>query len=528
MDLARSSQSEGTILPQSQKIWAFGRRLSLIFWIAFACTASAQAQVTSLTMTSDPGDFVGLGQFYFFTPADGTFSAQQNFDQGVSLNFSGTSSGQFWSLDFAAPNSQPLTVGAYPGATRFPFQAPNQPGLSVFGDGRGCNTLTGSFQVLQVTYGPGSSITAFDATFVQFCEGGTAALRGEIRFNASVIVNLTAPTQLTAFEMQNLNFAVTATDTLSQHVMLSSAGLPSGASFIDNGNNTGTFNWTPTASQGGTFLLTFTGVDTLGNVGGTFTQITVIPPPPPNDDFNNATLIPSIPFTTSEDATNATTAPDDPFCFGANQTVWFEFTPSTNIRLEANTFGSNYDTTLSAYTGPRGALTLIACNDDAAGTLQSRVRFDAVAGTTYHFMVSSFFPVPSAALVFNLLQGPPPFTFVPTVSQFGSVDPTTGTATINGSVTCSQPAFVTISGELKQVHAQTPISGFFFIFVPCNGPTPWSVTVQTVPALFHGRSVALFVGGKANVSASATAFDPDTGNFLEHDLSVNITLRGKN
>jgi hypothetical protein len=46
--------------------------------------------------------------------------------------------------------------------------------------------------------------------------------------------------------------------------------------------------------------------------------------------------------------------------------------------IEANTFGSDYDTTLSVYTGSRGALTQIACNDDA-DLLQSLVRFNATA-----------------------------------------------------------------------------------------------------------------------------------------------------
>jgi hypothetical protein len=316
-------------------------------------------------------------------------------------------------------------------------------------------------------------------------------------------------------------------DVQSRHVVLTATGLPVGANFVDNGNNTGTFNWTPTSSEAGTYLIAFQGDNLSGNTGGTFTQITVIVPPPPNDDFNNATIVPSIPFTKSEDVTNATTAPDDPFCFGANQTVWFAFTPSVNIRLEANTFGSAYDTTLSVYSGTRGALTQIACNDDSNNTLQSRVRFDAVAGTTYFFAVSSLFPVSPANLVFNLLQGPPPLSIAPSVTQFGSVDPTTGAATLSGFVSCSQPVFVTLSGQLKQTHAGTPISGFFSVFVPCTGTTPWSVTVQTVPTLFHGRSVALFTGGKAGVFASAFAFDPDAGEFIQRNLSVTITLRGK-
>lgn len=497
--------------------------LILVGSLIFA--TSAFGQVTSLTLNSDPGDFVGQGQFTFLTPADGSFSAQQNFDQGVSVSFFGQP-GIFWFLDFAAPNNQLLTVGTYTGAARFPFQSSSQPGLSVAGDGRGCNTLTGNFQVLEVSYGAGTTINSFDATFEQHCEGAVPALHGEIRFNAHPVVSLTAPSRLTAFVNQNTNFTVTAADIQSRHVVLTVSGLPPGASFVDNGNNTGTFNWTPTASQVGTYLLTFQGDNLSGNIGVTFTQITVILPPPPNDDFANATVIPSIPFTVTEDVTNATVAPDDPFCFGRSQTVWFAFTPGVNIRLEANTFGSNYDTTLSVYTGTRGALTQIACNDDSNNTLQSRVRFDAVAGTTYFFMVSSTFPVSPASLVFNLLQAPPPLSIAPSVTQFGSVDPTTGVATISGFVACSQPTFVTIFGELKQTRGDVPISGFFSVFVPCTETTPWSVTVQTVPALFHGRSAALFTAGKANVSATATAFDPDTGQIIQRDLSVTITLRG--
>jgi hypothetical protein len=274
--------------------------------------------------------------------------------------------------------------------------------------------------------------------------------------------------------------------------------------------------------------VTFTGSDALGNSGVTYTQIAVIPPPPPNDDFNNAIQISSIPYIISYDVTNATTAPDDPFCFGRNQTVWFSYTPSTNLRIEANTFGSNYDTTLSVYTGIRSGLTQNACNDDSNGTLQSRVRFDATVGTTYYFMVASLFPVNAGFLTFNLSQAPPPFSFVPTIEQFGSVTPSTGTATISGTVTCNQPAYVYISGELKEVHAGTPIDGNFFAAVACNGTTPWSVTVQTQSSLFHGRSALLYTGGKATVAGSAFAFDPESGDYLFRNFSMTITLRGAN
>jgi hypothetical protein len=234
-----------------------------------------------------------------------------------------------------------------------------------------------------------------------------------------------------------------------------------------------------------------------------------------------------MPFTTSQSVTTATVAPDDPFCFTRNQTVWFAFTPTQNLRLEANTFGSNYDTTLGVFTGTRGALTFVGCSDDSNGTTQSRVRFDAIAGTTYFFEVSSFFPVSPANLVFNLVPAPPPLSIAPSVTQFGAVDPSTGAATISGFVACTQPAFVTISGQLKQSHGGTPISGFFSAFVPCNGTTPWSANIQTTTTLFHGRSADLFTGGKADVPGSAFAFDFDNGIFVQRNFAVTITLRGK-
>src|ERR1700731_3955666 len=144
----------------------------------------AHAQVTSLTLNSDPGDYIGGGQFLFFTPADGSFNAYQNFDQGVSVSFNTPNYSHFWYLDFAAPNNQPLTVGTYTGATRFPFQASTVPGLAVYGDGRGCNNDDGSFTVSEVSYGPNNTVNSFDAIFEQHCEGFTPALRGEIRYNA--------------------------------------------------------------------------------------------------------------------------------------------------------------------------------------------------------------------------------------------------------------------------------------------------------------------------------------------------------
>jgi len=94
-------------------------------------------------------------------------------------------------------------------------------------------------------------------------------------------------------------------------------------------------------------------------------------------------------------------------------------------------------------------------------------------------------------------------------------------------VQCSQPAYVSIFGQLKQKRGRAAITGYWSAFVPCNGVTPWSATVQSQTQLFKGRSALLFAGGKAELGATANARDPDTGEYREVNLKSIITLRGK-
>jgi hypothetical protein len=110
--------------------------------------------------------------------------------------------------------------------------------------------------------------------------------------------------------------------------------------------------------------------------------------PPPNDAFGSASVAPSLPFSATVNTVEATAAVDDPSCSGNNTSVWYAFTPVISAPLTVETFGSDYDTTVSAYTGTQGALTQVACNDDAGAGLQSQIRFPASAGTTYYFMVA--------------------------------------------------------------------------------------------------------------------------------------------
>jgi hypothetical protein len=150
-------------------------------------TSGAYAQTTLLSLNSQPGDYIGQGQQRTLTVADGWFSANSNFDNGVSLSFHGNNPSVWWNLDFAAPGNLRLAPGVYEHATRFPFQQATAPGFSVSGEGRGCNTLTGRFEVLEVTYGPSGEVLTFAADFEQHCEGLGPALTGSIRYNAGPV-----------------------------------------------------------------------------------------------------------------------------------------------------------------------------------------------------------------------------------------------------------------------------------------------------------------------------------------------------
>jgi len=90
--------------------------------------------------------------------------------------------GTSWSVDFGTDKiPAPMAVGVYEDAERAPFAPAGKPGLSISGDGRGCNVLSGRFQVVEFNRS-GSNLTSFTATFEQHCEKGIPALRGCVHF----------------------------------------------------------------------------------------------------------------------------------------------------------------------------------------------------------------------------------------------------------------------------------------------------------------------------------------------------------
>lgn len=131
----------------------------------------------SASFTSDPGDYVGQGESWSFAPP------ANGIQVGATRSHVTLESGD-WTADFAAPPGQDLAVGRYDGARRYPFNDA-APGLSISGDGRGCNELSGTFTINRIEFDAAGTLRAFDVTFEQHCEHFVPALRGAWTFAAA-------------------------------------------------------------------------------------------------------------------------------------------------------------------------------------------------------------------------------------------------------------------------------------------------------------------------------------------------------
>lgn len=135
------------------------------------------------------------------------------------------------------------------------------------------------------------------------------------------------------------------------------------------------------------------------------------PVPPPHDDMNGAYAISAASFTHVQDISAATSANDDPTlpCLSGPgyQSVWYRFTPDHSGRLTADSAGSDYDTLLAVWTGGRGSLLNLACNDNYGATLQGRLEAPLLAGTTYYLEAVSRNPLSSGTLRLSVTFTPP-------------------------------------------------------------------------------------------------------------------------
>jgi hypothetical protein len=175
------------------------RRALLALTLAFAVCgfvpAQAAASPTSfVTMFSDPGDWIGGGTQRLFDPSDASMSVIGT-PADVSVDVSGGTLGDYYTLEFAAAPGHSLAPGVYVDAQRAPFREAGHPGIDIYGSGRGCNTISGLFEVRDIGVNGAGNVNRLWLVYEQHCEGANAALFGEVRLGEppSADPALTAP-----------------------------------------------------------------------------------------------------------------------------------------------------------------------------------------------------------------------------------------------------------------------------------------------------------------------------------------------
>jgi len=208
----------------------------------FVGSASTFAGQNILYYSSQAGDYIGQGKEVTFTGADGSFSVSSG-SSPLRANFITPGWTHSWFLKIGTADGASLQAGAYESAQRFP--SAGHPQLDFDGDGRGCNTITGRFDVLEIVRDASGAVTQLAVNWEQHCEGVVPALFGQIRYNSTLPI--IKPPKITLENPLNTRSCVEASN-------------PNGAVISMNGNNNADaaggrslqFNWSSTTGDAGT------------------------------------------------------------------------------------------------------------------------------------------------------------------------------------------------------------------------------------------------------------------------------------
>ena len=238
---------------------------------------------------------------------------------------------------------------------------------------------------------------------------------------------------------------------------------------------------------------------------------------PSNDTYGARTAISALPYSDSLDTNEATTDADDaeanPAECGAPATdasVWYEVT-GADAPLLVDVSNSDYAAGIIVSSGSPGSFALETCGPGG-------VLFFAAAGVTYSILAFDDQldgTGTGGQLEIRVEELPPPPTVDLTVDASGKFNAKTGVATISGTVSCDDGAFVSIELSIRQAVGRFAVSGFGYDERACDGTAqPWSLEVYPQDGLFKG--------GKVHVDAFAYACSFDCGYDEQH---LNISLR---
>ena len=137
---------------------------------------------TAISLQSDAGDFIGQGLNYSYDPTNALIAVNVSAQGAISLSVRGD---EQWQSDLVPPaGSNTFSVGRYEGLPASASVDPSKGSFRWFGGGRGCAASNSSVIVDQVAYVSGV-LSSFSVRFSRYCDGATAALRGDIQWTRS-------------------------------------------------------------------------------------------------------------------------------------------------------------------------------------------------------------------------------------------------------------------------------------------------------------------------------------------------------
>ncbi|HWQ93681.1 MAG TPA: hypothetical protein VN673_18610 [Clostridia bacterium] len=423
------------------------------------------------TFSSSPSSWIGAGQ----TLTSTNLSVSRTYSLGAytdSIHFN--SSG--YELTIVGPDRSLAQVGYYPGATRWPFMGTGA-GMEFTAPGRGNNTLSGYFHVLQADFHTNGQVAAFAVDFVQYDETSvTRWNRGSVRYNSNIPVpGPHPPMRMNKLIRTNgvVQFAVTGpADT--QCIIHSSSNL---------------VNWTPliTNSISPIGLLAISDSNAVGQVRR-FYRAASVPggsTDGSNNQFANRSQIPSAGGIVTGSNATATKESGEPNHgnIPCGKSVWWTWTAPSSGLVSVSLDGSTFDTTLGIYQGTAvNSLISVAQDDEGGAGSCSRVIFNATAGVAYQIAVDGYYGA-SGNISLTVKRGLLNDVFANRLQLLGSLDYVVG-SNLGATWEADEPYHWQTTGEQ---------SVWWKWQAPASGPVTISTTgssFDTILAAYTGTSMA--------------------------------------
>ena len=234
---------------------------------------------------------------------------------------------------------------------------------------------------------------------------------------------------------------------------------------------------------------------------------------PTNDDFANATVIGSFPFSDTVDVSTSSVETGEPggCVYQHNRSVWYRFTPAASGAVTFDPAGSFSDSMLALYasTGTGfGGLTLLKCSDWNYNSLVIRVE----AGASYYLEVTDFFSG-GGTLTLTGSFAPPPsnddFASATLIDSVPFSDTTTNAAT---SAEPNEPACAYTLDHGSVWYEYTPPSDRW-LTATATGYSPVYFYPTAVVGLYTGSDVGALtlVGCKYGSPIARLTFNAQAG-----------------